>query len=248
MRRTLLTLALAAGIATTGTAYADDWTPTVPTATTTAADPTPGPSPTPSPSPFCGPLEQSTTDCNGLPTPRPTPAFDPERNSGQTYHLNVAGQPPGRLTMTVVPLTAGGAFEAPVLRFIADQWVNTYLAGINPTIITDTRPGRLAWRVIGQASAPRTVNGSMLPARHLGWTPALPVGTSMGTTPGVAVAPGFLNGGEGLGIARVLAEAPFGHGGDGGTSVTLGGSLVAWVPDNALGGDYGMTLTLTLIG
>lgn len=125
-------------------------------------------------------------------------------------------------------------------------WVFT--GGLGGVSVDDSRPDVPGWTLTGQATD--FVNGATtVPARHLGWTPALVVpGSDAEGTPvaGPQARPALWQPSS-TGLAEpgtVLARAPAGSG----LGVQkVAADLVLWMPDTAPKGTYTATLTLTLI-
>jgi hypothetical protein len=112
---------------------------------------------------------------------------------------------------------------------------------LSPVTVTDSRlPGEPGWNLSGSVgtftSGTNTVSGNAL-----GWTPAI---TTPDPANDVSVGGGVAPNNPGLGSAAELADASAGHGA--GTTV-LGAGLDLRVPFTTPTGNYGATLTVTLL-
>ncbi|MET7402262.1 substrate-binding domain-containing protein, partial [Dactylosporangium sp. NPDC005572] len=152
-----------------------------------------------------------------------------------------------RVALTQVdPATAGGhPAQATDPTGHRHAWVfRGELAGVS---VADSRPDQPGWTVTGQATD-LTNGAATVPARDVGWAPALvTAGSDAEGDPvaGPAVPPNLAApASPGLATACLLATAP--AGGGLGTQ-RLGAAMELWMPDTSPKGGYTGTLTLTLI-
>ncbi|GAA3191612.1 hypothetical protein GCM10010532_007800 [Dactylosporangium siamense] len=160
--------------------------------------------------------------------------------------LRVAGGTAVHLTQVDPASAAGHPAQATDPTGHRHAWV--FAGSLGGVAVDDSRPGMPGWTLVGQATD--FVNGATaVPARNLGWTPALvgPGSDAEGSpTAGPPVTPA-LGQASSTGLAEpgtVLAAAPPGSG----LGVQrVAADLALWMPDTSAKGTYTATLTLTLI-
>ncbi|MBA3744027.1 hypothetical protein [Sporichthya sp.] len=207
-----------------------------------AATPTPTPVP-PTPTPVPTPVPTPT------PTPTPTPVPAPgSANTGVTVTVPDQGQTGGAFTIST-PVGATIDMGTPTTGTSGGiNFLNytTLLSQFPVVSVNDSRPGLLAWSVVGQLS---NFNPGLVFGRYMGWTPAVtsPAGSSMGAVAGSNVPSGYPGTTSGLKSGRLMASAPDGHGGDAGTTATLGAVLNLHVPTSVPADTYTAVLTVTAL-
>jgi hypothetical protein len=126
---------------------------------------------------------------------------------------------------------------------VAEELEDRYRATgeIVPVRVQDTRAGDPEWSITAQVSD-FTAGDQNLSAKYLGWTPEV-LENGGDAVAGPPVPSGFEEG-EGLSVARTLAEAETGHARG---SSLVGADLDLQLPLDAPSGTYTATLTLTAL-
>lgn len=180
------------------------------------------------------------------PAPVPTPV-PPPGTAATTLLLDVPdqGQSGGAFTISV-PAGAAVDMATPITGSSGGINFLGYHADAIPAVtVTDSRPGLLAWSVVGRLS---NFDPGLIFGRYMGWTPVVLGTETMGAVAGPPVAPGYPGEGTGLYSSRLLASAPDGHGGQTGvTQATLTARLDLQVPTSVPAGDYAAVLTVTAL-
>ncbi|GAA2080106.1 hypothetical protein [Microbacterium hatanonis] len=127
---------------------------------------------------------------------------------------------------------------------VAEERLDHYFADgeIVPIRIQDTRRDNPAWSITAQVSD-FTAGGAAVSSKYLGWTPEV-LESEGGAVAGPAVPSGF-DSGDGLSVARTLAQADAGH--TRGSSL-VGADLELKLPLDTPRGTYTATVTLTVLG
>jgi len=126
---------------------------------------------------------------------------------------------------------------------VATENLDHYAASgeIVPIRVQDTRAGNPGWSLTAQVSN-FTAGGQEVSSKYLGWTPEV-LETQGGAVAGAPV-PSGLDSGQGLSVARTLAQANDGH--ERGSSL-VGADLDLKLPLETPRGTYTATVTLTAL-
>ncbi|MFF0909495.1 hypothetical protein ACFWZW_02260 [Microbacterium enclense] len=126
---------------------------------------------------------------------------------------------------------------------VAEEKLDHYHAAgsIVPIRIQDTRPGNPGWSLTAQVSD-FLAGGEAVSSKYLGWTPEV-LETQGGAVAGAPVPSGF-DSGQGLSVARTLAQANDGH--ERGSSL-VSADLDLKLPLETPRGTYTATITLTAL-
>lgn len=155
----------------------------------------------------------------------------------QSIAVTVPDQGSGELTWSIE------GTSALVDLGVASEELDHYHASgeIVPIRIQDTRAGNPGWSLTAQVSD-FLAGGEAVSSKYLGWTPEV-LETAGGAVAGAPVASGF-DEGQGLSIARTLAQANDGH--ERGSSL-VGADLDLKLPLETPRGTYTATVTLTAL-
>jgi len=155
----------------------------------------------------------------------------------QALSVTVPEQRAGELTWSLEGTS--GLVNLGVAEELEDRYRAT--GEIVPVRVQDTRAGDPEWSITAQVSD-FVAGGQTLPAKYLGWTPEV-LEDGGDAVAGPAVPSGFEEG-DGLSVARTLAEAEAGHARG---SSLVGADLDLQLPLDAPEGTYTATLTLTAL-
>lgn len=155
----------------------------------------------------------------------------------QSIAVTVPDQGSGELTWSIE------GTSALVDLGVAEEELDHYHAAgeIVPIRIQDTRAGNPGWSLTAQVSD-FLAGGEAVSSKYLGWTPEV-LETEGGAVAGAPVASGF-DEGQGLSIARTLAQANDGHARG---SSLVGADLDLKLPLETPRGTYTATVTLTAL-
>lgn len=155
----------------------------------------------------------------------------------QSIAVTVPDQDSGELTWSLE-----GSSSLVDLGVAEEKLDHYYAAGeIVPIRVQDTRAGNPGWSITAQVSD-FSAGGEEVSSKYLGWTPEV-LESEGGAVAGAAVASGF-DSGEGLSVARTLAQASEGH--ERGSSL-VGADLELKLPLETPRGTYTATITLTAL-
>jgi hypothetical protein len=155
----------------------------------------------------------------------------------QALAVTVPSQRAGELTWSLEGTS--GLVNLGVAQELEDRYQAT--GEIVPVRVQDTRAGDPEWSITAQVSD-FTAGDRTLSAKYLGWTPEV-LENGGDAVAGPAVPSGFEEG-DGLSVARTLAEAEAGHARG---SSLVGADLDLQLPLDAPEGTYTATLTLTAL-
>jgi hypothetical protein len=155
----------------------------------------------------------------------------------QALAVTVPSQRAGELTWSLEG--SSGLVNLGVAQELEDRYQAT--GEIVPVRVQDTRAGDPEWSITAQVSD-FTAGDRTLSAKYLGWTPEV-LENGGDVVAGPAVPSGFEEG-DGLSVARTLAEAEAGHARG---SSLVGADLDLQLPLDAPEGTYTATLTLTAL-
>lgn len=155
----------------------------------------------------------------------------------QSIAVTVPDQGSGELTWSIE-----GTSALVDLGVASEELDHYHAAGeIVPIRIQDTRAGNPGWSLTAQVSD-FLAGGEAVSSKYLGWTPEV-LETEGGAVAGAPVASGF-DEGQGLSIARTLAQANDGHARG---SSLVGADLDLKLPLETPRGTYTATVTLTAL-